>query len=370
MNLRNIVRLNCQWTTNFKLFVLPFSLNFNCLPSIQMVINRLLQNILLCCIIQLLVTGLTFAQKDALTGEAATSAIIFDFNVDSAFVQFHLNNPAILKVADEDTVYLKNGFYHLFLSYPTNKDKYITQNVLRDSVYSISHEFDLTRNQIDLKRENASIRYLIGGDLVALSDSSSKIKVGENQSSTGFGIFDLGREQQKLTFSNPKFRQKEFVVKRSEEVLYESYFFNSKDHAVSTIDFIPGIYQFRNKEYLKTGLIISAFAISSSFALKYQLEYKEQLDLFQETRSRYLLAEYPSLALELGNEMEQASNRLKPYLKRRNYSLLAIFGVFAIDAFDKIRSIKKNEEKNTRTFELFLKPVFDEYISAGAKIKF
>ena len=302
--------------------------------------------------------------------EKENSKIYFSFNVDTAFVQFGISDPRIQKVADNDTLKVKNGFYHLHLSYPTNEDVYLTLNVLKDSVYEVSHDFDLNRNKIDLKSKNASVRYLIGGDLVALSDSNTTFKLEGKLIGKEFAIINLEKNStQRLTFQNPKYFSKHYQVAISESVIFKEQYFYSETNSSSFLGFIPGISQFKRKEYIKTGLIMGSLIVSTSFLIKYQKRFGDKKAEYTSIRKQYLNAENESQALLLGDLMAEKAEKLKPHVLRRNLSLVGVLAVLGIDIYDKIILKKELGKRNKKKLELLLEPNFENYISIGATLK-
>lgn len=302
--------------------------------------------------------------------EKENSKIYFSFNVDTAFVQFGISDPRIQKVADNDTLKVKNGFYHLHLSYPTNEDVYLTLNVLKDSVYEVSHDFDLNRNKIDLKSKNASVRYLIGGDLVALSDSNTTFKLEGKLIGKEFAIINLEKNStQRLTFQNPKYFSKHYQVAISESVIFKEQYFYSETNSSSFLGFIPGISQFKRKEYIKTGLIMGSLIVSTSFLIKYQKRFGDKKAEYTSIRKQYLNAENESQALLLGDLMAEKAEKLKPHVLRRNLSLVGVLAVLGIDIYDKIILKKELGKRNKKKLELLLQPNFENYISIGATLK-
>ncbi|WP_350200431.1 hypothetical protein [Gracilimonas sp.] len=302
--------------------------------------------------------------------QGGSGSIYFSFNVDTAFVQFGINKTTIQKVANNDTLVVKNGFYHLHLSYPTNEDVYLTLNVLKDSLYEVSHEFDLNKNSIDLNSKNASIRYLIGGDLVALSDSNTKIKLEDSTIGEEFAIIDLEKNSaQKLSFQNPEYFSKHFQVSQDESVIFKEHYFHSENQSVTFLEFIPSISQFKRKEYVKTGLILGSLIASTSFFLKFQNKFSDKKAEYLSIRKQYLNADTESQALLLGDLMTEKAEKLKPHNLRRNLSLLGVLAVLGFDVYDKIRYKQKVSPPDQKKFELLLEPNFEQYISIGATLK-
>lgn len=295
--------------------------------------------------------------------------IHFQFNVDTAFVQIGMNNPVIFKVADDDTLKVRSGVKHLYLSYPTNDDTYVLQYVKSDSLFTIRHHFDLTEKEISLKSNNASIRYMIGGDIVVLGDRDTDIYMDNARSTTEYGVFELSESVQNLTFENRKFYAKNFLVKKKKNVQYKSFFFYPEEKFITTFALVPGINKLKRKEYLKSVIIFGAFIGSASLMVKYQKGYSNKKQEFDSIREVYLKAHNNREALLAGDMMEETSKELRPHFWRRNLSVLALVGVLAYDFADIFRKPKKLKTTASKDFEFFLEPVFNEYITAGAKIK-
>ncbi|MEX0610274.1 MAG: DUF5683 domain-containing protein [Balneolaceae bacterium] len=281
-----------------------------------------------------------------------------------------MNKPLIHKVANGDTLRVNAGINHLYLSYPTDEDTYIFQHIQSDSLHTVQHEFDLSKNEIILKNKNASIRFLIGGDIVALSDSGSQIKLDQSQFTEEFGVFKLSESIQKLTFENPKFYPKDFLVSKKENVQYQQFFFYPDEKLLTTFELIPGIAQLKREEYVKSAIVFGAFIGSASLIYKFHSDYSTERTDYYVIRENYLNATNPRTALLAGDQMEEAFKGLKPYRVRRNLSILGIIGVLAYDIVDIFRAQKELEKRTSKDFEFFLEPFFDDYISAGAKFKF
>ncbi len=175
--------------------------------------------------------------------------LIFNFNIDTAFVQFGIVNPTIKKIASGDTLTVSNGFYHIFLSYPTNEDHYITRNVLKDSTYIINYNFDLTKKTIDLESSNASLKYLLGGDTIILTDEDTEIFIDEELKAKEYYSFFQEKKPVTAQLKNEKFDPKEFVFKNESNRkidVREFHFYSSREN-FPFYAFLPGMSYLKEK---------------------------------------------------------------------------------------------------------------------------
>ncbi len=298
------------------------------------------------------------------------STLVFNFNVDTAFVQFGQSKPIVQKVANGDTLKVKNGFYHIYLSYPTNKDVYITQNVLRDSTYSFSHNFDLTKKEIDLTSNNISVKYLLGGDIVVLTDSDSEIYVDENYLGEEFAVFSIDNKSAKLKVKNNRYYDKISKISKRDKVQIEFSSFYQYKRGFNAYEALPGFSYIKEKKYGKMALVISGLAVSTGLFFHYENEYSSQLPEYNSLRSLYLEQESETLAKALGLRMQEKANEMESVNLKRNLALGGIIAVLTIDVIDKFRINKRSKTPGDKGLDFFVTPKFQKYLSIGAELKF
>lgn len=319
-----------------------------------------------------LITLISVSIRAQTTANAERNGYLhFEFNVDTAFVQLGMNTPVIHKVANNDTLKVKNGFYHIYLSYPTNQDFYVQQHVRTDSFYTIRHQFDLELTEIDLKSKNASIRYLIDGDFVLLTDHDTKVFRNEKYLGNEFQIVNLNSEKTQFTLENEAFYPYSFSVLKSDKVQFKEFRFYPKQQPFSASLLIPGIAQLKRKDYLKSALIIGTTVGSFALFATAQEAYGSKMADYKALRKAYLAATTEKQALAAGNRMEAyAKNELGPHNLQRNIAFWAFIGALGYDIFDKIQATKKLNKRKVKDIEWYLRPEFEQYISVGAKLKF
>ncbi len=298
--------------------------------------------------------------------------LIFNFNVDTAFVQFGITKPSIRKIASGDTLVVSNGFYHLFLSYPTNKDVYLTQNVLKDSVYTINHRFDLSDNVIDINSSNAALKYLIGGDTIVLTDPETKIYVNDQLKAEEYFAFFTNNDPVKIGFDNPEFYRRETNHQNSgrNKIHIERFYFYPGKDRFPIYAALPGLSYLKEKDYSKLGIILTGITTSTVFFIKYQNEYSSMLPEYNLIRNQYLNESNESNARALGNEMESVKQEFNSINIKRNAALYSLIGFITVDIINKIRLYRKLEVKNNRKIDFFIEPKLNKYLSMGASIKF
>tara|TARA_R110002096_G_scaffold170131_3_gene342199 strand:- start:3622 stop:4587 length:966 start_codon:yes stop_codon:yes gene_type:complete len=307
---------------------------------------------------------------------AFTSTFIFNFNVDTAYVQFGQSNPTIQKVANGDTLTVKNGFYHIYLSYPTNKDVYITKNALRDSTYIFSHNFDLSKNEIDIESNNVSVKYLLGGDVVILSDWDSEIYVEGEYLGDEFAIFSIAessvdfKNSVDFTVKNKRFYERTSKIYKKDEVQIEYASFYQKKGGFNAYEVLPGFSYIREKKYGKMALVLSGLAVSTGLFLHYENEYSSQLPEYNSIRSLYLEEINETSAAILGIRMQEKANKMESVNLKRNLALGGILAIMAIDVIDKFRINKRSSRPGGTELDVFIAPKFQKYLTIGAELKF
>lgn len=305
-----------------------------------------------------------------------TSTFIFNFNVDTAYVQFGQSNPTVQKIANGDTLTVKNGFYHIYLSYPTNEDVYIPQNALRDSTYIFSHNFDLSKKKIDLRSNNASVKYLLGGDVVVLTDWDSEIYIGEKYLNNEFAIFSLDessldfRNSVDLIIKNKRFDDRISKIYKKDEVQIEYASFYQKKGGFKAYEVLPGFSYIKEKKYGKMALVLSGLAVSTGLFLHYDNEYSSRLPEYNSIRSLYLEEKNETSAAILGVRMQEKADEVESVNVKRNLALGGIITVVAIDIIDKFRINKRSRKPGRLELDVYIAPKFQKYLTLGAEFKF
>ncbi len=362
---------------------LKYLLHKKCYPDLKKILSfsvntikansllKLLKNILLVTILYL------FSFSSISVSQNVSSALyegklIFNFNVDTAYVQFGLVKPSIKKIANGDTLIVSNGFYHLFLSYPTNEDHYITRNVLKDSTYTINYNFDLSETTINLKSSNASLKYLLGGDTIILSDEDTKIFVDEEFKAKEYYSFFIESKTVTIQLENEEFDPKELVFKKklNQKIDVKEFHFYSSRDKFPLYALLPGMSYLKVKNYGVLALVTTGYAVSSWYFVKYQREYSSMLKDYNVIRDLYLEETNERRALELAIEMKKQSETFSSINNKRNAALYGILGVVALDVINKVKLYKKLETRDKRNIDFFIEPKLEKYLSLGASINF
>ena len=295
--------------------------------------------------------------------------LIFDLNVDSAYVQFGLNNPSVIKVASNDTIHVKNGFYHLTLSYPTSEDYYTTQNVLRGSANTITHDFDLSEDIIDFSEPNIAIKELIRGNLVIVSDLDTDIYLDNYHLGSGISITNLTSNQSRIIFQNRHFYHSK-TIEYENKLRVVEYYFSEYDKSNLIQFVIPGLYQLKENQKLKATVIMGGVLSSITLSLVYLNKYKKDKNDYNSIRRAYLSAVTEREALFFGEQMYNAAQTVTDQNRRRNIAFLSLVGFIIFDSLDKTIFVKKKKKKWEKVdFSLSMEPYFEKYIKLGATIK-
>lgn len=294
-------------------------------------------------------------------------SLVFKFNVDTAFVQFGRSNPEIRKIASGDTIRLRRAFYHMYLSYPTNADVYVSENIFKDSLFVIEHNFDLSQDNIELRSRNASIRYLIGGDLVLMSDFNTEITSGNETLGLEIGVINLKNNPTQITLMNPDYENVILDRSKRESVIFEKYFFNQQKKKFYVLNYIPSVSQFKRGEEIKGGIMSGLLISSMALFVYYNFDYRSYKSDFSSIRTAYVESDSEILARQFGNEMTALGSKMSNINTKRNIALAGIIGAYGYDLFDKWRH-KKTLPKET-SFDVFLAPNFEQYLSIGARLK-
>ncbi len=295
--------------------------------------------------------------------------LIFDLNVDSAYVQFGLNNPSVIKVASNDTIHVKNGFYHLTLSYPTSEDYYTTQNVLRGSANTITHDFDLSDNNINLRKPNIAVNLIMSGNVLVASDRNTKIYLNDKFMGKEFATFRITKPTNKLSFKNSNFHTHSRSVSESKKFQLIEHYFKSKKRPGLLLTVVPGYYQLKSKSYIKGGVIVTGIITSFALSIKYQNEYKIKKNEFDVRRNLYLTVTDEWRAQRLGLLMQKEAKALSDENTRRQIAFWSLIGFTAYDYLDKIITYKSLPKTNRIDLTIKIEPYFKKYVQLGAKIK-
>lgn len=298
--------------------------------------------------------------------------LVFNFNVDTAFVQFGIVNPSIKKIASGDTLIVSNGFYHLFLSFPTSEDLYVTRNVLKDSTYTINHNFDLSRNTIDFGSPNASLKYLIGGNKIILTDEDTKIFIDDNFKSMEYYAFFSQNSKQQLRFENAEFSAKEriFDQNTNQKIQIQRFYFYPDKNRFPLYAVLPGMTHLKEKNYSRLALMLSGLAVSTGYFVKYQKEYSSMLPEYNVIRDLYLQETDETRALDFAQEMNDHRKKFESVNTKRNLALYGIIGFVTIDIINKVKLYRKLEARNNKKIDFFIEPKLEKYLSMGATINF
>ena len=297
------------------------------------------------------------------------ASLVFDLNVDSAYVQFGLNNPYIVKVASNDTIPVTNGFYHLTLSYPTSEDYYTNQNVLKGSINTITHDFDLSDNNINLRKPNIAINFIMNDGVLVTSDHNTEIYLNDKLIGKEFTIFRLTNPTNKLSFKNSDFHTHSRSVSESKKFQLIEHYFKSKKQPSLLLTVVPGYYQLKDKSYIKGGVIVTGIITSFVLSVKYQNEYKIKKNEFDVTRNLYLTVTDEWRAQRLGVIMQKEAKALSDEDTRRKIAFWSLIGFTTYDYIDKIITYKRLPKKSGIDLTIELEPYFKKYVQLGAKIK-
>lgn len=298
------------------------------------------------------------------------STFIFNFNVDTAFVQFGQVNPAIQKVANGDTLTVSNGFYHIYLSIPTDDDKYVAINALKDSVYTISHNFDLSSKEIDVKTNNISLKHLIGGDVIIVTDFDTQIYRNSEYLSDEFAIFTLKERSTEYTIKNDRFYDRTNRITKSNRIqIVNASFYENKGN-FKLYDTLPGFLYRKEKRYGKMAIVLGGLAVSTGLFVHYQKSYSNKSESYQTLRNIYLDEQNEFQAAQFGERMEAEARKLESTNLKRNLALGGMITFITIDIIDKFRISNRINNPVNNKLDLFLAPKFRDYISVGANLKF
>lgn len=298
--------------------------------------------------------------------------LVFYFNVDTAFVQFGIVKPSFKKIASGDTLIVSNGFYHIFLSYPTNEDKYITRNVLKDSTYTINHNFDLSQTTIDFGSPNASLKYLIGGNTVVVTDEDTKIFVNDQFKSLEYYSFFIQNESEQIRFENTEFNAREVTLQKkvNQQIQIERFHFYPDKNRFPVYAALPGMTYLKEKNYTRLALVVSGLAVSTGYFIKYQNEYSSMLPEYNVIRNQYLQETDEIKALDYADQMDSHRKEFHSVNIKRNAALYGILSFVTIDIITKIKLYRKIEDRNNKKLNFFIEPKLEKYLSMGASIKF
>tara|TARA_R110000868_G_scaffold378658_7_gene644210 strand:+ start:5276 stop:6277 length:1002 start_codon:yes stop_codon:yes gene_type:complete len=310
--------------------------------------------------------------SQSLVGGIYESKLVFNFNIDTAFVQFGIAKPSIKKIASGDTLIVSNGFYHIFLSYPTNEDYYITRNVLKDSTYIIDYNFDLTKKTIDIESSNASLKYLLNGDTFILTDEDTQIFIDEEYKTKEYYSFFIQEEKNKIKFENNLFKPHEIVIKKKpiQPISVQKFNFYSRSEKFPFYAVLPGVTYLKDKNYGLLTLVVSGLALSTGYFIKYQNEYSSMLPEYIAIRNKYLEETDELKALDFAKQMKAQRYKFNSVNIKRNIALYSIVGFFTVDFLSKVRFYREIETRSNKQFEFFIEPKLEKYLSMGASINF
>lgn len=329
--------------------------------------------------ILLIFPGLTLnAQNssDTTKTSATFGTIRFNLNVDSALLIVNNQFDEAHFIDDESSITVKTGITSVKLSVLHD---YLFEEVLtinKDTLVTISHEFERLPLTKDLLNGNYAARRYFDANLLIISDEESQISLNDTLIGKEY-VFLNGpvgdntvsvkspREGASLFFFNTrKFTNSDYSLR-----VIQNYIKPDKDLS-KKLAFLPGFSQSYKYETVKASIIrvsmISSALALSSLEVKYRIDKKK----FDSDLQDYRETLNTSLATTLGNDLADQSSNLDKLALFRNISLATLVSVYTYNILDGIFHKPKVGYLEKKPLQFYLSSGQLSRIDATFKVSF
>ena len=333
--------------------------------------------LLLLCFLSLPHSAFSFQKADSNTQIADTLSqqygfINFEVEPDTAYIYLDMDYSNVIKVFDGDSLKLSAGFHNLFVFAENIPERRISVEVesSKEQIISVRN----TKAELTSENYSAYAAYRWGANLMILTDNETAISVvGTEYFSYGLMKAKLSPGAHKIRFERPSGKTYEsFIEVNSYQMItLEEYFKPIKDTSIMA-GFLPGASQFYKGEAVKGLSAIAFIGLATGLTIHYNTQLGNRESEFDVIRRNYDQANTESLALQLGNRLDDAGSELTAIRNRRNIFRITAFVLYVANFVDAFRE-PQNGFANKHGFNPFrdFSVQFDETaVEATVHIKF
>ncbi len=280
----------------------------------------------------------------------------FDLNVDSVSIIINNDFNGVRTISTEDSISLGKGLNLVNLSVPFDRFYEVYVQIIPGKTKVVSHEFsEKIPSKYILERNYAAARYYNVNAFI-ITDSDSKITVGNSTLGVGFAKFTQKIGLYSILIENEDFGTSSINYLNNDRyyiTLFEKYTRPEKPTA-QFLSIIPGGSQFYKKQIGKSALFFSGTTVFFGVGISANNSYKKELQTFNELKEQYNNTENESLAFELGNQVEKQQKEVR----RKDNMRRAFFGLgilsYSLNIFDAFKSTPDGGYRKEQPIEFYL----------------
>lgn len=302
--------------------------------------------------------------------------INFSLNVDSALIIINNQFDEARFIKNESSIKVKTGIVSVKLSVLHD---YLFEQVLtvqKDTVITVSHEFEKLTLTKDVLNGNYAARRHFDANLLIISDEESEISLNDNVIGKEYVFLDSPVGDNIVSVKSPKegtslffFNTRKFTNSDYSLRVIQNYIKPDKDLS-RMLAFLPGFSQAYKYENVKASVIrvsmISSALALSSLEVKYRIDKKK----FDSDLKEYRETLNTSLATTLGNDLDDQSSSLDRLALFRNISLATLISVYTYNVLDGIFHKPKVGYLEKKPIQFYLSSGQLSRIDATFKVSF
>tara|TARA_R110000868_G_scaffold378658_7_gene644213 strand:+ start:8083 stop:9111 length:1029 start_codon:yes stop_codon:yes gene_type:complete len=308
-------------------------------------------------------TGILVSAQDSTEMSSDTlkyGIVILEFNTDSALAVVNNQYQEPLFVKNGDSIKVKTGNTSIKLSVIHD---YIFEkifNVIEDSIYNISHDFEFLPLTKKVLNGNLAARQFFNANLLVITDEESDIYLNDELVGREFAYLDAPTGTNSIQAKSSTSYQSLYISNRS-RISNSAYYFRiveryikPKESTSKALAFLPGFSQAYKYQGNKASLIRismgTTFLSLSTFSIKYRLDKNKYDDLLD----RYNNSVSNSEVTALGDQLVKKEKSLHNAALIRNISLYALSGIYIYNVLDGLFNKPKSGYRKTKPYSFYL----------------
>lgn len=266
-------------------------------------------------------------------------SLSIDTEVDSFYVVINDNFEEIFHLANEDTIAINPGEQQIRIVQKYYRDLITTVEIKPDSLSKLrTNLIQFTDENLENAKQFSSYpRIFWGVPVVLKTDPDADLYIGEKYIGKGIAKIDTtGYFTVRSELPKGKIETKTFYVEergRQTFFIKEIYHRPEKKKA-RYLSALPGGSQIYQDKKIKGYALLGVTLIGSGLAGKFHLNFSNEYKKFKDTQQKYLSADDPKVAYELGNLADKQLSNSKKAANIRDALFYSTIGVYLYSLVD------------------------------------
>lgn len=270
--------------------------------------------------------------------------------LDSVYVVINDNFRNVYHLANRDTISLKTGKQRIRIIKKYYDDLITTVTIKPDTVSEINTNLLPFRGFRYYKYYSSYPRIFWGAPVIIKGEQDARLFVNGKFAGQGLARVDTtGYLTVRSELPDGQIKTKSFYVDDGLQTFHVITFYQRpQKNKAYYLSILPGASQIYQNNKLKGYVLLGASIIGSGLAIKFNQDFTNQYQKFEDTQRKYLTATDPQSAFELGNLADKQLRNAKLDANLRNAFMYGTIGIYIYNVVDGLLRPKMGYRKKLK----------------------